>query len=54
MFIFVGLPNLKKMQHITREQRYAISAYRQTGWTQTRIAKELGLSQAGRLLLFPV
>ena len=42
----MGLLNLKKMQHITREQRYAISAYRQTGWTQTRIAKELVLSQA--------
>ncbi|GHV45068.1 hypothetical protein FACS1894180_7180 [Bacteroidia bacterium] len=34
------------MRHITSMQRYEISLYKKSGWTQQQIAAEIGVSQA--------
>jgi transposase, IS30 family len=35
-----------KYKHLTPEQRYQISAYKQTGWTRTKIALKLGVHKS--------
>ena len=35
-----------KYKHLTPEQRYQISAYKRSGWTQTKIGSELGVHKS--------